>query len=76
MDQPTQELQLGHGPEGGGSRSAKDRISNLGGGIAYLGFFAVAVRTLDGPGGRSSGGPQHAAAGVLGWPGGLVAAVV
>lgn len=59
---------LGRGPEGGGGPGVKDRLANVGGGIAYLIFFAVALRTLTG--GNSSGGPRHAAAGVLGWPGG------
>jgi Domain of Unknown Function (DUF1206) len=63
---------LGHGPEGGGGSGVKDRVANLGGGIAYIVFFAVAVRTLAGSGGSSSGGPRPAAAGVLGWPGGPV----
>ncbi len=60
---------FGRGPEGGGAPGLWDRISNLAGGIAYLVFFAVAVRVLvKGSGG--SGGPRNAAAGVLGWPGG------
>lgn len=63
---------FGRGPEGGGGPSVKDRISNASGAIAYLVFFAVAVRALAGSGGSSSGGPNHAAAGVLGWPGGPV----
>jgi hypothetical protein len=63
---------FGRGPEGGGGPSAMDRISNAGGGIAYLVFFGVAVRTLAGGGGSSSDGPNHAAAGILGWPGGPV----
>lgn len=60
----------GGGPEGPGSGSAKDRVSNLAGGAAYLVFFAVAIQTLAGSGGNGSGAPRHAAAGVLGWPGG------
>lgn len=62
---------LGRGPEGGGGGSAFDRVANTAGGITYLVFFALAIRTLAG-GGSSSGGPQHEAAGVLGWPGGPV----
>jgi hypothetical protein len=62
----------GGGPEGGGSGSAKDRISSFTGGACYLLFFAVAVRALIGSGGGSSGEPRQAAAGVLGWPGGPV----
>lgn len=63
---------LGRGPEGGGGASVKDRVSNVAGGIAYIVFFSVAVRTLTGSGGSSSGGPKPEAAGVLGWPGGPV----
>jgi hypothetical protein len=61
---------FGRGPEGGGSPAVIDRLGNLGGGIAYLGFFAVAVRVLAGSSGNSSRAPSHAASGVLGWPGG------
>jgi Domain of Unknown Function (DUF1206) len=61
---------FGHGPEGGGSMRWKDRIANLAGGVVYLGFFAVAIRTLSGSVGNSSGEPSQAASGVLGWPGG------
>lgn len=60
----------GHGPEGGGGTSALDRISSIAGGIAYLVFFAIAVRVLTGSAGNASNGPRRAAAGVLGWPGG------
>jgi hypothetical protein len=63
---------FGHGPEGGGGTGLVDRVGNLGGGIAYLGFFAVAVRVLAGSSGASSGAPRQAASGVLGWPGGPV----
>jgi hypothetical protein len=62
---------LGRGPEGGGGHGLIDRVGGVGGGIAYLVFFAVAIRTLTGDGG-SSGHPSHTAAGVLGWPGGPV----
>jgi hypothetical protein len=61
---------FGRGPEGGGSLRAWDRISNLAGGVVYLGFFAVAMRVLIGSSGNSSSEPRHAAAGILGWPGG------
>ena len=61
---------FGRGPEGGGGTGILDRVSNLGGGAVYLGFFAVAIRALAGDGGSSSGEPKQAAAGVLGWPGG------
>lgn len=60
----------GHGPEGGGDSGAFDRIGNIAGGVAYLIFFAVAVRVLAGSSGNSSKAPRHAAAGVLGWPAG------
>ena len=63
---------FGRGPEGAGSFAAKDRISNLAGGVGYLAFFAVAVRILVGGSGKSSETPSRAAAGVLGWPGGQV----
>jgi Domain of Unknown Function (DUF1206) len=64
---------LGRGPEGGGGPSALERISNAAGGIAYLLFFAVAVRILFGSSSSgSSSQPAHTTAGVLGWPGGTV----
>lgn len=62
---------LGRGPEGGGGPSAWDRVANGAGGVAYIVFFAVAVRTLV-SGSGSESGPRHEAAGVLGWPGGPV----
>ena len=68
----------GHGPEGGGGPSATDRVANGAAGVGYLLFCIVAVRILVGSGsGNSGGSPRHAAAGVLGWPGGrwLVGAV-
>jgi uncharacterized protein DUF1206 len=63
---------LGRGPEGGGGPSLFDRSANIGGGLLYLAFFAVAVRALAGDGSNDSGAPRHATAGVLGWPGGPV----
>jgi hypothetical protein len=60
----------GQGPEGGGSPKTWDRISNLAGGIVYLAFFGVALRTLLGSERNSSSQPRRAAAGILGWPGG------
>lgn len=63
---------VGRGPEGGGGPKTWDRVSNLGGAVVYLGFFYVALRALTSSGGGSSSGPKHAAAGVLGWPGGPV----
>jgi hypothetical protein len=63
---------FGHGPEGGGDPDVKDRIANGAGGIAYLVFFALAVRILfsGGGSGGDSSAPSKATAGVLGWPGG------
>jgi hypothetical protein len=60
----------GRGPEGGGDPGTWDRVGNAAGGVAYLVFFAVAVRVLVGSAGNSSKAPRHAAAGVLGWPAG------
>lgn len=61
---------FGAGPEGGGGRRPLDRIGNAAGGIGYLIFFAVSVRILFGSSSGGSQQPSHAAAGVLGWPGG------
>jgi Domain of Unknown Function (DUF1206) len=58
------------GPEGAGGPDLKDRVVNVVGGLVYIGFFLVAVRVLTGSSGNSSSAPKHAAAGVLGWPGG------
>ena len=65
---------LGRGPEGGGGPSTAERAANAGAGVGYLLFCAVAIRILagSGSGGSSGGSPKHAAAGVLGWPGGQV----
>lgn len=61
----------GRGPEGGGDPSLASRVAYAGAGVGYLLFCAVAVRILAGGGtGSSSGSPNHAASGVLGWPGG------
>lgn len=60
----------GRGPEGGGDPEPKDRLANLGGGIVYLIFFWVALRTVIGGAGNASGQSKQTAAGVLGWPGG------
>lgn len=56
--------------QGDGGLNWKDRVADLGGGVAYLAFFAIAIRVLSGSAGSSSGEPKHAAAGILGWPGG------
>ena len=61
---------FGRGPEGGGGGAVKDRVANLAGGLAYLAFFAVAIRVLTGSSGGGSGEPRQAASGILGWPGG------
>lgn len=63
---------FGRGPEGGGRPQPFDRVANLGGGVVYLVFFAVAVKVLAGSAGNSTQQPKDAAAGVLGWPGGQV----
>lgn len=62
---------VGTGPEGGGGSSPKDRIANAAGGLAYVGFFLVALRVLvTGGAGSSTRETRHAAAGILGWPAG------
>ncbi len=67
---------FGTGPEGGGGARWSDRVANLAGGLAYLAFFAVAIRVLIGSGGSETTQQQHTAAGVLGWPGGrLIVAI-
>jgi hypothetical protein len=63
---------FGSGPEGGGGTGLKDRVANISGGVVYVVFFVVAVRVLTGGRGGSSAQTRHAAAGVLGWPGGPV----
>ncbi len=63
---------LGAGPEGGGGTNIKDRVANIGGGIVYVGFFAVAIRALLFDNDNGSGQARQAAAGVLGWPAGQV----
>lgn len=67
---------LGRGPEGGGGMELKDRVGNVAGGVVYLSFFAVAIRTLLGSSGNSSAEPRQATSGVLGWPGGQVIVAV
>jgi hypothetical protein len=59
---------IGHGPEQ--RDSAFDRISGVGSGIAYGALFVTAVGLLLGTGGGSSGHPDEATAGVMGWTGG------
>lgn len=60
----------GDGLEGGGGRDLFCRAANLGGGIVYLVFAAVAVRILVHSHNSDVAEQQHATAGVLGWPGG------
>jgi Domain of Unknown Function (DUF1206) len=67
---------FGRGPEGGGGDELKDRIANGAGGIVYVAFFVVALGILFGNSSSGSGAPSHAAAGVLGWPGGSVIVAV
>jgi Domain of Unknown Function (DUF1206) len=67
---------FGRGPEGGGDPDLKDRVANAAGGVAYIAFFVVAVRILFGSSSSGSSEPSHAAAGVLGWPGGAVIVAV
>ena len=52
---------FGTGPEGGGSMKPLDRVGNFAGGIAYLVFFAVAVRILAGSSGNSDAQQKHPA---------------
>lgn len=61
---------LGTGPEGADGHGALDRLSNLAGGVVYLGFCALAVRVMLGSAGNQTRSQRHTAAGVLGWPGG------
>lgn len=59
----------------GGHRQGKDRtqhrVAALGSAIAYAVLCYTAIKVLEGRG-AGSGSPRHAAAGVLGWPGGQV----
>lgn len=61
---------FGIGPDGGGGQKLFDRVSNLAGGLVYLGFCALAVRVLTGSAGNQTRQQHKTAAGVLGWPGG------
>ncbi len=60
----------GRGPEGGGDPEPTSRIANLAAALSYLALFAIAVQVLGGSSRGESKTPSHAAAGVLGWPGG------
>jgi hypothetical protein len=67
---------MGRGPEGGGGKTLKDRVANLGQSAVYAGFFAVALQVLVGASGRQAGEGGETA-GVLGWPAGqLVVGIV
>ena len=61
---------LGHGKEQ--SDSTGERIGALGSGVTYVLVCATAIEILAGSGSSSSGSPQKATAGVLGWTGGPV----
>ena len=61
---------IGVGPDGGGGREPKERLSNLAGGLVYVSFSALAVRVLAGSAGNQTREQHRTAAGVLGWPGG------
>ncbi len=61
---------LGTGPDGGGGDGAFDRVSNLAGGVVYIGFCVLAVKVLLGQAGNQGHQQRKAAAGVLGWPAG------
>jgi hypothetical protein len=61
---------IGVGPDGGGGRGAKERLSNLAGGVVYVSFSALAVRVLAGSAGSQTREQHRTAAGVLSWPGG------
>lgn len=59
---------LGHGGES--SDSGFDRVAALASGLVYAALCALAVRLLVGTGAASSGNPDKATAGALGWPAG------
>lgn len=61
---------LGHGPEG--SDRPIDRAAGAASGLVYAALFAVALSIILGRGSAGSGGAKPAAAGVMGWPGGVV----
>jgi hypothetical protein len=64
---------LGHGPEA--SDDTKERIAGFASGIAYASLCVTAVSILIGSGG-SSGSPDKATGGVLGWTGGPILVAV
>ena len=61
---------LARGLERGGRASTRDRLGHLASGVGYLGLFLLAVKVLLGTHSHQQAGARHAAAGVLGWPGG------
>lgn len=61
---------IGAGPEGASSGSLFDRVSNLAGGLVYVGFCVLAVKVLLGHGGNQTRQQHRTAAGVLSWPAG------
>jgi hypothetical protein len=58
---------IGHGPES--SDDGKERVAGLASGIVYASLFVAAVQIIAGAQ-ASSGNPDNATGGVLGWPGG------
>src|SRR5215217_9766534 len=64
---------IGHGPEA--SDDTKERIAGFASGIAYAALCVTAVSILIGSGG-SSGSPDKATGGVLGWTGGPILVAV
>jgi hypothetical protein len=60
---------VGQGPEGRRGKKLIDRVGNLGAGVVYVAFFAVAVQVLVGSAGPRAGEGRETA-GVLGLPGG------
>lgn len=64
---------IGHGPES--SDDTKERVSGAASGTSYALLCVAAVSILIGSGG-SSGSPDKATGGVLGWPAGQVLVVI
>lgn len=66
----------GRGPEGGGGHSVGDRLANLGGGLIYVVFFAVAVAVLTGSTGNGAGQTQRTAGELFSLPAGEVVCAI
>lgn len=66
----------GRGPEGGGGHSLRDRLANLGGGVTYLAFFAIALAVVTGNTGNGAGQPKRTTHQVLGLPAGEILCAV